>query len=268
MAVVDAHGLLRTTLDFTRTWVETGGEVERTPWGALIRNDRYPRIYMANLAWVEHVPRGGIEEILGDLNRAFAGTGVRHRNLIFEDAQVAFENQEAFAARGFQPLGELAMARVGLPACITNPEVVLREVGAGAPEDDYRRLRMRLFEGLGYDPEEARQLYGIARERGALLGEHDYVGYVQGTPAATVALWCRGAFAYLSDVATMPEFRNRGVARTMIFAASKASINEGAEYSFLLTDLLDFPQAMYKTLGYQPVGEVRSFLRAPAREPA
>ncbi len=264
---MDTHGLLRATLDFVRTWIETGGELERTPWGALLRNDRYPRIYMANLAWVERMPRGGVDELLTDLDRVFAGTPVHHRNLIFEDAQVAFENQEAFAAQGFQPLGELAMARVGLPACITNPDVAMREVGADAPEDDYRRLRMRLFEGLGYDPEEARQLYGIARERGAILGEHDYVGYVQGVPAATVSLWCRGSFGFLSDVATMPEFRNRGVARTMIFAASKASINEGCEYSFLVTDLLDFPQAMYKTLGYQPVGEIRSFLRTPAQNP-
>ena len=61
----------------------------------------------------------------------------------------------------------------------------------------------------------------------------------------------------------MPEFRNRGVARTLLFDVSKEAINAGAEYSLLFTDLLDSPQVIYQTLGFQPVGEMRSFLRAP-----
>jgi predicted GNAT family acetyltransferase len=59
----------------------------------------------------------------------------------------------------------------------------------------------------------------------------------------------------------MPEFRNRGIARTLIFEISKRALGAGCEYSMLSTDPFDSPQEMYKTLGYQPVGEVRSFLR-------
>lgn len=258
---MDTHDLLRAAMDFQRTWIETGGEVRTTPYGAVVRDMRHPRIFMANLAIVARVPRGGVDEILADLDAAFEGTGVLHRNVLFEDAQIAFENQETFAARGFRPMADLTMARVGLPACIANPDLAVREVGAGAAEDDYRRLRMRLFEGLGYEHEEAEQLYAIVRERGARLGERDYVGYHQGVPAGTIALWPRGPFGLIQDVATMPEFRNRGVARTMLFEISKLALSERCEYTLLFTDLFDSPQGMYKTLGYFPVGEVRSFLR-------
>jgi hypothetical protein len=37
-----------------------------------------------------------------------------------------------------------------------------------------------------------------------------------GVPAATISLWSQGRFALVDDVAMTPEFRNRGVARTMI----------------------------------------------------
>lgn len=262
---MDTQELLQAGLGFERTWAEAGATVRRTSYGATIRTDDFPRIYMANMAWVERVPQGGLDEILDDLDAAFEGSAVRHRNVEFEDAQVAFEHQEAFVERGFRPLSELAMARVGLPACITNPDVAIREVGTEAPEEDYRRLRMRMFAGLEYDREESEQLYAIARHHGALLGQHDFVGYFQGSPAATISLWPRGLFAYIGDVATMPEFRNRGVARTLIFEVSKKALGAGCEYSLLFTDPFDSPKAMYKTLGYEPVGEVRSFLKAPPR---
>lgn len=260
---MDTNDLLRAALDFQRTWVETGGEVTRTAYGAIVRAPRYPLIHMANLAWVERLP-GGVEEVLADLDAAFEGTGVRHRNVIFGDAQAAFEHQETFAALGFQPLADLTMAQMGLPACIANPDLDLREVGAGAPEEDHRRLRMRLFEGVGYGAEESRQLYAVARERGAALGQKDFVGYFQGAPAGTISLWARRGFGFIQDVATMPEFRNRGVARTMLFHASKRALAERCEYTLLFTDLFDSPQAMYRTLGYFPIGEVRSFLKAGA----
>lgn len=261
---MDVHELFRATRSFERTWAETGAEVQATRFGIIVRDLRHPLIYGANLAWVEHLPAGDIDDVLAALDTAFAGTPVRRRNVVFDDAQVAFENQEAFVARGFHPAAELAMARVGLPACIANPDLALRQVGADAPEDDYRRLRMRLFEGIGYALDESRQLYAIARERGARLGQQDFVGYFQGRPAGTISLWTRGRFALIGDVATMPEFRNRGVARTMLFETAKKSINAGCEYSLLFTNLRDSPQEMYKTLGYQPVGELRSFLKSPA----
>ncbi len=258
---MDTKELLGVAVDFQRRWVESGAEVRPTPYGALVRAPGYPLIHMANLAWVARFPREGLDPILADVDAAFDGTDVQHRNVVFEDAQLAFENQEAFAARGFRPLSDLVMARVGLPACIANPDLAVKEVGVDAPEEPYRRMRMRLFEGVGYPKEECRQLYEIARERGGVLGQKAFVGYLQGEPAGTIALWPRGRFGLIEDVATMPEFRNRGVARTMLFEVSKRALSEGCEYTLLFTDPVDSPQLMYKTLGYLPVGEIRSFLK-------
>ncbi len=258
---MDTRDLLRAALDFQRTWVEAGGEVIRTSYGEIARDPQHPMIFMANLALVERPPTGGVDEVLGDLEDVFMGTQVQHRNVVFEDAQAAFESQEAFVARGFRALGDLTMARLGLPACVTNPDLVVREVGTDAPEEDYRHMRTRLFEGLGFAAEESRQLYAVARQRGGALGQKTYVGYLQGRPAGTIALWPRGRFGFIQDVATMPEFRNRGVARSMLFDVSKRALSERCEYTLLFTDLFDSPQAMYKTLGYFPVGEVRSFLK-------
>ncbi len=259
---VDTAELLRAALAFQRTWVESGAEVTRTAYGMVVRDLRYPLIHMANLAWVERVPPGGVDEVLADLDRTFEGTPVRHRNVIFEDAQRAFELQEAFADRGFQPLADLVLARVGLPACIANPDLVVRPVGEGGSAEDYSRMRLRLFQGIGYPLEECRQLNAFERDRGRALGLEEHVGYYRGEPAGTIALSVRGRFGLIEDVATMPEFRNRGVARTMIFEVSKLALSKGCEHTLLFTDRFDSPQAMYQTLGYFPVGEVRSFLKS------
>ena len=98
---MDTQELFRATRSFERTWAETGAEVRRTDFGVIVRHLAYPRIYMANLAWVERLPAGGIEAVLASLDAAFRGTPVQHRNVMFDDAQVAFENQEAFVALGF-----------------------------------------------------------------------------------------------------------------------------------------------------------------------
>ncbi len=261
---MDLAALLRTTLDFQRRWVETGCIAERRPYGALLRNDRYPLVFMANMAWVERPPQEGIDGVLADLDRAFAGSAVRHRYLVFEEARAAFDEQERLAGQGFQPDAVVAMARLGIPACITNPDLEIRQVGAAAQEGDFRTIWLAVREEMGWTPDETRQVYALDRERGAALGQRTYVAYLEGEPAGIFALWTRGVSALIEDVATHPRFRMKGVGRTMIFEACTRAVNLGCEWTLLLTPLLGSPQVMYKTLGFQPVGEIRSFLRAAA----
>lgn len=259
--IVDTDTLLREVLAFQRTWVETGGETVPQPWGRIVRNLRYPRIYMANAACVDRVPAEGAEVVLRDLHEAFDGTAVRHQYLLFQDAQEGFEAQEYLADAGFQPLGDLAMARLGLPACIVNPVVELKETGEGTVEEDSEALHRAFHAASAYDREESEQLLALERERAATLGMRSFVAYLRGQPAGTIALWPRSPFALLEDVFTLPAFRMQGVARTMIFQASKLASRSGCDWTLLVTNLLDTPRVMYQTLGFVPIGEIRSFLR-------
>ncbi len=258
---MDLQGLLRATLDFERTWAETGCTAERRAYGALLRNDRCPRVFMGNMAWVERLTKDGIEEVLADLDRAFDGSAVRHRYMVFDDAQVAFEQQEALSRFGFQPDAVVAMARLGIPACIANPDLEVREVGKGAPEADFREVWFAIREEMGWTPEEARQVCDLDRQRASTLGQKSFVSYLGREPAGIFSLWPRGRYALVEDVATLPRFRMRGVGRTMIFDGCKKAVDRGCEWTLLMTPLVGLPQIMYKTLGFQPVGEIRSFLK-------
>ncbi len=261
---MDVRELLDATVGFSRTWVQTASEATRTPYGLLVRNDRFPLIHMANLAWVDQVPTGGIGEVLEDLERAFRGSAVPHRHLIFQDAQVAFEQQEALVGQGFRPVAAVALALLGAPSCIRNEDVEIREVGGGADEADFRRITEAVHAEAGYGKEESRQLYELSRIRAEAVGMAAFVAYLGGEPAGTFSLWPRGAHAYVEDVATHPRFRMQGVGRTMIWQAGRQAIRRRCEWTVLLAAYEDTPKVMYQTLGYRPVGEVRSFLKLGA----
>lgn len=257
---MDFRELHRAILDFQRTWTESCGQVTPTRYGAILRHDRYPLVPMANLAWVARPPGGGMDEVLDDLDRTFDDAVVR-RGIHFEDPQLAFEAQEELVGRGFRPTASVGMARLGLPSCIRNDAVAVREVGPDAPEEDFLGVLRVVVREEGYAAEESRQRLELDRERAAALGVRAFVAYLHDEAAGTFRLWPRGSFALVEDVATHPRFRMQGVGRTMLWEAGRQALYRGAEWTVLLAGLQEAPRIMYTTLGYQPVGEVRGFLR-------
>lgn len=233
----------------------------RTPFGEIVRNERFPLVHMANLAWVDALPDDGPASVLSALDGAFLGTQVVHRHILFTDPAGAYEAQEAFAALGFRPTAEVALARVGLPNCIVNEEVQVREVGRGASEEDLGDVVRAVHEDLGYTPEESRQVHELDRLRAADLGDRAFVGYLDGRPVASADLWPRGRFGMIGNVGTLPAYRMRGAGRTMIFRMLEKAMEERVEYALLTANLSTWTPTLYQTLGFTPVGEVRGFLR-------
>jgi GNAT superfamily N-acetyltransferase len=259
---VDTDEMLRAVIEFLRVWREEAPLKERTSWGTIYRDDRFPLIHEANLGWVATPPEDGPAKLVEDLAKAFGGTAVPHQAFLFEDAQEAFEVQEEFVRLGFRPTAELALAKVGLPDCIVNPELDVRAASSGKAADNFRSLMAAVEAGFGYSSEVIDQLWGVWRERSQRVGMRPYVAYLNGTPAGTISMWPRGIFAWIDNVGTHPDYRMRGVGRTMIFEACRRAIEARCEWVLLTSDLFDTPQEMYKTLGFEPIGEVRGFLRA------
>ena len=253
--------MLRAVLEFLRSWRELAPTKVRNAWGTVYCDDRFPLIHQANLGWVSSFPEEGPETILADLRKAFRGTRVRHEALLFEEPDKAFAVQEEFVRLGFRPTAELALAKVGLPDCIVNSEVEMRPAIDDAAADRFRSVMMASEAAFGHPPEVLEQMWGLWRDRSRRVGMRPYLAYLDGIPVGTISVWPRGVFAWIDDVATHQDFRMRGVGRTMIYEACKRAIEARCEWIVLTSDLFDTPQEMYKTLGFQPIGEVRGFLR-------
>ena len=258
--VVDTDELCRAVVEFLRIWREQAASRVPTSWGTIYRDERFAAIHQANLGWVASIPEEGSAKILADLDEAFRDSPVRHRSLLFEDAEEAYGVQEDMARQGFRPVADLAMAKVGLPACIVNPDVEIRRAEEGAAADDFRVLKIAADAALGYTPQVVGELWGVWHDRSGRVGMRPYVAYLNGTPAGTISVWARPPFAWIDDVETHPDFRLRGIARTMIFEACRRAASARCEWVLLTTDLFDTPKEMYRTLGFEPVGEVRGFV--------
>ena len=126
---------------------------------------------------------------------------------------------------------------------------------------DFRAIAAATDVAFGHSRDVIEQLWGVWRERSKRVGMQPYVAYLDGTAAGTVSVWPRGIFAWIDNVATHPDFRMRGVGRTMLFEACKRAIEARCEWTLLISDLFDTPKEMYKTLGFEAIGEVRGFLR-------
>src|SRR4030081_2725327 len=125
--------MLRAVIDFLRIWREQAPAKVPTAWGTIYRDDRFPLIHEANLGWVASPSEGGPKQISEDLGKAFRDTAIPHHALLYEDAEAAFAVQEEFVRLGFRPTAELALAKVGLPDCIVNPELEVRPAAEGHP---------------------------------------------------------------------------------------------------------------------------------------
>src|SRR2546428_2752913 len=252
--------MLRAVIEFLRIWREQAPAKVRTTWGTIYRDDRFPLIHQANLGWVATLPEGGPKEIIDDLANAFRGTAVPHHALLFEDAETAFGVQAEFVGLGFRPTAELALAKVGLPDCIVNPELEVRPAAEESAASDFRSVMMATEAGFGYSHEVIEQLWGLWRERSRAVGMRPYVAYLNGEPAGAGCIRPRGIFRGDGDVPAPSHFPKRGVGRTMIFEACKRAMEAHCEWVVLISDLFDTPQEMYNTLGFEAIGEVRGFL--------
>jgi GNAT superfamily N-acetyltransferase len=69
--------------------------------------------------------------------------------------------------------------------------------------------------------------------------------------------------AMIEQVATLPDYRERGLARGVVSAAISAAREWGADTVMVPADADDWPQIMYANLGFATAARHASFLRRP-----
>ncbi len=69
--------------------------------------------------------------------------------------------------------------------------------------------------------------------------------------------------AQVDEVGTVEARRRRGHASAAVLAATRHASAAGRGPVFLLTDANDWPQQLYRRLGFDEIGVVHEFLKIP-----
>jgi len=84
---------------------------------------------------------------------------------------------------------------------------------------------------------------------------------LDGKVVSACQLYSRGATAQIESVGTLPDYRRRGLASSVIRHAIAEAQIAGHDLIWLIADEDDWPKALYAKLGFMPIGRFRAFLR-------
>jgi GNAT superfamily N-acetyltransferase len=187
--------------------------------------------------------------------------------VVIDDEPVAERLAVELAAHGWERVRTLFMAlRDGPPAIA--PDARARALS----EDELRALQPACFAEQGFGPRAASGLPALLAEAQALLRATTPAlrfgaGPVGGEPASMCTLFLDEdvggrRVATVEAVATLRDHREQGLARAAVGAAIRAAGEWRADLIVVPADADDWPQLMYASLGFAPIGRRWQFVRS------
>jgi spore maturation protein CgeE len=97
---------------------------------------------------------------------------------------------------------------------------------------------------------------------GRVAGARDFGSPVD-DPACACRLYVHDGLGQVDEVGTLVARRRRGYARAAVAAAADAAVETGCDSVFMVTDASDWPQELYRSLGFDEIGATYEFLKVP-----
>ena len=233
-------------------------EVVATAHGTALLTPSLPLVWQVNAIRVED-PDASAEELAALADQVQAAFG--HRKLVIHDERVGARLAPAFERAGWNVFRVLIMLRRRPPARELDHGAggeVSREVGAGA------LAAFRREQPFGWQDEAVRQLAEMDARYDRVLNARDFAA-PPGDPACACRLYTHDGLGQVDEVGTVAARRRRGHARAAVAAAADTAATEGCDSVFLVTDASDWPQKLYRSLGFDEVGATYEFLKVPVR---
>jgi GNAT superfamily N-acetyltransferase len=197
------------------------------------------------------------DELEAEAERMLADFG--HRKLVVPDESLGARIAPSLAARGWNVYRLLVMVRRRPPDRLPEPGAggeVHRSAGA-AVLSAFRREQP-----FGSQEEAVRQLAEMD-DRFTRAAGGRYFAAPPREPASACRLYSDDRVAQIDEVGTLESGRNRGLARAAVLAAADSATVAGHDLVFLLTDASDWPQRLYRRLGFDAIGSVYELLKLP-----
>jgi ribosomal protein S18 acetylase RimI-like enzyme len=220
-------------------------------------NSSLPRIWDRNYVRVED-PAVGASELIAFSEATHAHAGIRHRRIWVDDPGAGERLGPTFVAGGWEVQRLLVMVHRNDPE-LDADLLSIAEVS----EPELRGLRDELSRSYSWDEETRLQLLE-AQRLGAQELEARYFGVRRlGRVVSSCELYSRGATAQIEDVVTSPGHRNQGLGRSVVLRAIEAARTSGHDLVFLFAEEDDWPQELYRRLGFEPIARLHAFLKRP-----
>jgi GNAT superfamily N-acetyltransferase len=229
-----------------------------TPHGVALLTPSLPLVWQLNAIRVDD-SEANAGSLAADADELLAN--VAHRKLVVRDEELGVRLAPALSAQGWNALRLLVMVRrraPDRPAEAGLAAEVSREQGAAV------LAAFRREQPFGWQEEAIRQLRGMDERFARAWSTRDFAAPVD-EPGCSCRLYSDGSVAQVDEVGTLEPRRGHGYARATVLAAADAAAADGCEPVFLLTDASDWPQHLYRKLGFDAIGAVYEFLKLPIK---
>jgi ribosomal protein S18 acetylase RimI-like enzyme len=231
-------------------------EVVRTAHGTAILTPSLPLVWQVNAIRVED-PQASVAQLTAEAEQVQGAFG--HRKLVMHDERLGKRLAPELTKAGWNVFRVLIMLRRRPPE---RPEEsadaaeVSRDVGAAA------LAAFRREQPFGWQDEAVRQLAEMDNRYTSVLAARDFASPPD-DPACACRLYTHDGLAQVDEVGTVEARRGRGHARAAVAAAADAATADGCEQVFMVTDAADWPQELYRRLGFDEIGATYEFLKLP-----
>jgi GNAT superfamily N-acetyltransferase len=234
----------------------TTGRTDESRFGPVFVHERLPRVWSLNYMLAEHdLDQADASELAAEADRVLQAAGVRHRKIEMWSEQAGLRLEQDFRRLGWNVERDIVMVHRREPD---------RETETAAVEEVSANELARVWaEGIrtepwGKDEDVVRQLVEhkyVFADAGARF----YAARAEGGIRSYCELYSDGHTAQIEAVMTLPDFRNRGLARAVVSKALAESSAAGHDLTFLLADYDDWPKHLYEKLGFDTIGAIYDF---------
>jgi ribosomal protein S18 acetylase RimI-like enzyme len=231
-------------------------EVVKTSHGTALLTPSLPLVWQVNAIRVED-PQATVAQLTAEADEVQGAFG--HRKLVMHDEALGKRLAPELTTAGWNVFRVLIMLRRRPPDRPEEPAhagEVSRDAGAAA------LAAFRREQPFGWQAEAVRQLAEMDNRYTRVLGARDFASPPD-DPACACRLYTHDGLAQVDEVGTLEARRGRGHARAAVAAAADAASAAGCELVFMVTDAADWPQELYRRLGFDEIGATYEFLKLP-----
>jgi len=214
-----------------------------------------PLVHDRNFLRVEDAGAGA-NELAALADRIYGAAGMAHRKVVADSAEIGEQLAPQFESMGWKVERAIAMVHPGpveeerLPvvAEVTSEEMLpLWEEG-----------------NREFHPESEELVDQLTQQHLLVERSIDCQYFARRSDGRVVSgceLYSRGGTAQIEAVGTLREYRNQGLASSVVQRAAWEAFASGHDLVWLMADENDWPKALYAKLGFSPIGRFYGFTR-------